>query len=66
MRRVTFSPNMVQQARMATDGLLGDFVIRYDVQRDAGVGDIQVKVRLDAWSSGVAATFPLSVLCPRS
>lgn len=42
MCRITFNPNIVQQARIATNGLLGDFVIRYDVQRDTGIGDIQV------------------------
>uniref|UniRef100_A0A3Q3W3N4 VWFA domain-containing protein n=1 Tax=Mola mola TaxID=94237 RepID=A0A3Q3W3N4_MOLML len=40
--RITFSPNIVQQAKITTNGLLGDFVIRYDVQRDMGIGDIQV------------------------
>ncbi|XP_043964676.1 inter-alpha-trypsin inhibitor heavy chain H5 isoform X2 [Gambusia affinis] len=40
--KVTFSPNIVQQAKISTSGVLGDFVIRYDVQRDAGIGDIQV------------------------
>lgn len=40
--RITFSPNIVQQAKITTSGLLGDFVIRYDVQRDMGIGDIQV------------------------
>ncbi|CAB1421826.1 unnamed protein product [Pleuronectes platessa] len=40
--RITFSPNIVQQAKISTSGLLGDFVIRYDVQRDLGIGDIQV------------------------
>uniref|UniRef100_A0A3B5LXZ3 Inter-alpha-trypsin inhibitor heavy chain 5 n=1 Tax=Xiphophorus couchianus TaxID=32473 RepID=A0A3B5LXZ3_9TELE len=39
---VTFSPNIVQQAQISTSGVLGDFVIRYDVQRDTGIGDIQV------------------------
>uniref|UniRef100_H3D524 Inter-alpha-trypsin inhibitor heavy chain 5 n=1 Tax=Tetraodon nigroviridis TaxID=99883 RepID=H3D524_TETNG len=39
---ITFSPNIVQQARIATNGLLGDFVVRYDVQRDMGIGDVQV------------------------
>lgn len=43
MCRVTFSPNIVQQAKISTSGLLGDFVIRYDVQRDMGIGDIQVR-----------------------
>ncbi|KAG7265628.1 hypothetical protein CRUP_023129 [Coryphaenoides rupestris] len=40
--RVTFSPNIVQQATIATNGNLGDFVIRYDVERELGIGDIQV------------------------
>ncbi|XP_017267087.1 inter-alpha-trypsin inhibitor heavy chain H5 [Kryptolebias marmoratus] len=40
--KITFSPNIVQQAKISTSGLLGDFVIRYDVQRDMGVGDIQI------------------------
>ncbi|XP_076578158.1 inter-alpha-trypsin inhibitor heavy chain H5 [Chaetodon auriga] len=40
--KITFSPNIVQQAKITTSGLLGDFVIRYDVQRDMGIGDIQV------------------------
>lgn len=44
MCRITFSPNIVQQARIATDGVLGDFIVRYDVQRDMGIGDIQVSL----------------------
>ncbi|KAK2859128.1 hypothetical protein Q5P01_003748 [Channa striata] len=40
--KITFSPNIVQQAKIATNGILGDFVVRYDVQRDMGIGDIQV------------------------
>ncbi|XP_047245783.1 inter-alpha-trypsin inhibitor heavy chain H5 [Girardinichthys multiradiatus] len=40
--KITFSPNIVQQAKISTSGILGDFVIRYDVQRDAGIGDLQV------------------------
>ncbi|XP_069581693.1 inter-alpha-trypsin inhibitor heavy chain H5 [Brachyistius frenatus] len=40
--RITFSPNIVQQAKITTSGNLGDFVIRYDVRRDMGIGDIQV------------------------
>ncbi|XP_068162661.1 inter-alpha-trypsin inhibitor heavy chain H5 [Antennarius striatus] len=40
--KITFSPNIVQQARISTSGLLGDFVIRYDVEREMGIGDIQV------------------------
>lgn len=53
MCRITFSPNIVQQARIATDGVLGDFIVRYDVQRDMGIGDIQVSLggKLSACSS---------------
>ncbi|XP_026217406.1 inter-alpha-trypsin inhibitor heavy chain H5 [Anabas testudineus] len=40
--KITFKPNIVQQAKITTNGNLGDFVIRYDVQRDMGIGDIQV------------------------
>ncbi|MEQ2165493.1 hypothetical protein GOODEAATRI_017396 [Goodea atripinnis] len=40
--KITFSPNIVQQAKISTSGILGDFVIRYDVQRDAGIGDLQL------------------------
>ncbi|KAM4614769.1 inter-alpha-trypsin inhibitor heavy chain H5 [Polymixia lowei] len=40
--KVTFGPNIVQQARITTNGILGDFVIRYDVEREMGIGDIQV------------------------
>ncbi|KAG7467684.1 hypothetical protein JOB18_033667 [Solea senegalensis] len=39
--RITFSPNIVQQAKISTSGMLGDFLVRYDVQRDMGIGDIQ-------------------------
>uniref|UniRef100_A0A667ZLL4 Inter-alpha-trypsin inhibitor heavy chain 5 n=1 Tax=Myripristis murdjan TaxID=586833 RepID=A0A667ZLL4_9TELE len=40
--KITFSPNIVQQAKITTNGNLGDFVIRYDVEREMGIGDIQV------------------------
>uniref|UniRef100_A0A8C6WTJ3 Inter-alpha-trypsin inhibitor heavy chain 5 n=1 Tax=Neogobius melanostomus TaxID=47308 RepID=A0A8C6WTJ3_9GOBI len=40
--RITFRPNIVQQAKITTSGILGDFVVRYDVQRELGIGDIQV------------------------
>ncbi|XP_064198685.1 inter-alpha-trypsin inhibitor heavy chain H5 [Anguilla rostrata] len=40
--KITFSPNIVQQARIATNGILGDFVVRYDVERELGIGDVQV------------------------
>ncbi|XP_056132016.1 inter-alpha-trypsin inhibitor heavy chain H5 [Lampris incognitus] len=40
--KITFSPTIVQQAKITTNGILGDFVIRYDVEREMGIGDIQV------------------------
>ncbi|XP_071379216.1 inter-alpha-trypsin inhibitor heavy chain H5 isoform X2 [Centroberyx affinis] len=40
--KITFGPNIVQQAKITTNGILGDFVIRYDVEREMGIGDIQV------------------------
>lgn len=42
---VTFNPSIIQQAKVSTAGLLGDFIIRYDVQRDASVGDVEVSGR---------------------
>ncbi|XP_063073375.1 inter-alpha-trypsin inhibitor heavy chain H5 isoform X2 [Engraulis encrasicolus] len=42
MCRAKFSPSIVQQARLTTTGNLGDFVVRYDVEREMGIGDIQV------------------------
>ncbi|XP_049616302.1 inter-alpha-trypsin inhibitor heavy chain H5 [Syngnathus scovelli] len=41
--KVTFSPNIIQQAKITTDGILGDFVVRYDVRRDTAVGDVRVQ-----------------------
>nr|XP_061809590.1 inter-alpha-trypsin inhibitor heavy chain H5-like [Nerophis lumbriciformis] len=41
--KITFAPNIVQQAKISTNGILGDFVIHYDVQRDLGVGDVRVR-----------------------
>ncbi|XP_067247205.1 inter-alpha-trypsin inhibitor heavy chain H5 [Chanodichthys erythropterus] len=40
--KITFSPNIVQQAKIATNGMLGEFVVLYDVERETGIGDIQV------------------------
>ncbi|OCT89235.1 inter-alpha-trypsin inhibitor heavy chain H5 [Xenopus laevis] len=40
--RITFNPNVVQQAKLSQNGILGDLVIRYDVQRELSVGDLQV------------------------
>ncbi|XP_048223497.1 inter-alpha-trypsin inhibitor heavy chain H5-like [Perognathus longimembris pacificus] len=39
---VVFKPSVVQQARIAQNGILGDFIIRYDVKREQSIGDIQV------------------------
>nr|XP_035970260.1 inter-alpha-trypsin inhibitor heavy chain H5 [Halichoerus grypus] len=40
--KITFKPSVVQQARIAQNGILGDFIIRYDVNREQSIGDIQV------------------------
>ncbi|XP_053114567.1 inter-alpha-trypsin inhibitor heavy chain H5 isoform X2 [Hemicordylus capensis] len=40
--KVTFNPNVVQQAKIARNGILGDFIVRYDVNRELSVGDVQV------------------------
>lgn len=40
--RITFKPSVVQQAKIIQNGILGDFVVRYDVRRELSVGDIQV------------------------
>ncbi|XP_053428872.1 inter-alpha-trypsin inhibitor heavy chain H5 isoform X2 [Nycticebus coucang] len=40
--KIVFKPNVVQQAKIAQNGILGDFVIRYDVNREQSIGDIQV------------------------
>ncbi|KAF5907989.1 inter-alpha-trypsin inhibitor heavy chain H5, partial [Clarias magur] len=40
--KITFTPNIVQQVKIANNGMLGDFIVRYDVERELGIGDIQV------------------------
>ncbi|XP_004379790.2 inter-alpha-trypsin inhibitor heavy chain H5 [Trichechus manatus latirostris] len=40
--KVIFKPSVIQQARIAQNGILGDFIIRYDVNREQSIGDIQV------------------------
>ena len=40
--KVVFKPSVVQQAKIAQNGILGDFIVRYDVNREQSVGDIQV------------------------
>lgn len=41
--KIIFKPSVVQQARIAQNGILGDFIIRYDVNREQSIGDIQVR-----------------------
>ncbi|XP_077025580.1 inter-alpha-trypsin inhibitor heavy chain H5 [Tamandua tetradactyla] len=40
--KVVFKPSVVQQAKIAQNGILGDFIVRYDVDRKQNIGDIQV------------------------
>lgn len=61
--KVTFAPNIVQQAKIATNGVLGDFVIRYDVQRDMGIGDIQVWCRLNRFLQSSSSSDRRFLLC---
>lgn len=42
--KITFEPNVVQQAKITQNGNLGDFVVRYDVRRELNTGDIQVLI----------------------
>lgn len=42
LAKVTFNPSVVEQTRIARNGILGDFIIRYDVNRELSVGDVQV------------------------
>lgn len=48
---ISFSPTMEQQRKCpGCDGTMidGDFIIKYDVNREAGLGDIQVCVLLSS------------------
>uniref|UniRef100_H3ARB8 Inter-alpha-trypsin inhibitor heavy chain 5 n=1 Tax=Latimeria chalumnae TaxID=7897 RepID=H3ARB8_LATCH len=40
--QIIFNPNIVHQAKIAQNGILGNFVVRYDVNRELGAGDIQI------------------------
>ena len=42
--KVIFKPTVVQQAKIAQNGILGDFIVRYDVEREQNIGDIQVTI----------------------
>uniref|UniRef100_A0A673IH02 Inter-alpha-trypsin inhibitor heavy chain 5 n=1 Tax=Sinocyclocheilus rhinocerous TaxID=307959 RepID=A0A673IH02_9TELE len=52
--KISFTPNIAQQAKIATNGMLGEFVVHYDVERETGtgIGDIQFQFLLNS--------FPLS------
>ena len=39
---VTYEPTPAQQAEVSEDGLRGQFIVEYDVQRDRDAGEIQV------------------------
>lgn len=52
--KVLFKPSVVQQAKIAQNGVLGDFIVRYDVNRAQSIGDIQVR--------GSLLLFPVSCL----
>lgn len=57
--KVVFKPTVVQQAKIAQNGILGDFIIRYDVKREQNIGDIQVlpPMMLPWWSPSLSAPF---------
>ncbi|XP_048465958.1 inter-alpha-trypsin inhibitor heavy chain H5 [Rhincodon typus] len=40
---IKFAPTISQQVAIAENGVLGDFIMRYDVNRELGVGDIQIQ-----------------------
>ncbi|XP_078092042.1 inter-alpha-trypsin inhibitor heavy chain H5 [Mustelus asterias] len=40
---IRFAPTILQQAGISETGVLGDFIMRYDVNRELGVGEIQVQ-----------------------
>ncbi|XP_072563075.1 uncharacterized protein [Paramormyrops kingsleyae] len=40
--KISFNPSIIQQHKMASNGILGDFVVQYDVERELPIGDIQV------------------------
>ncbi|XP_045141520.1 inter-alpha-trypsin inhibitor heavy chain H5, partial [Echinops telfairi] len=40
--KIIFKPSVVQQAKIAQNGILGDFIVSYDVDREHSIGDIQV------------------------
>ncbi|XP_032076530.1 inter-alpha-trypsin inhibitor heavy chain H5 isoform X2 [Thamnophis elegans] len=42
LAKVTFNPNFVQQAAISRNGILADFIIQYDVNRELSVGEVQV------------------------
>lgn len=52
--KIIFKPSVVQQAKIAQNGILGDFIVRYDVNREQSIGDIQVM--------GSSLPFPVNCL----
>ncbi|XP_059844465.1 inter-alpha-trypsin inhibitor heavy chain H5 [Hypanus sabinus] len=40
---VKFAPTVKQQDEIAKNGVLGDFILRYDVNRELGAGEVQVQ-----------------------
>uniref|UniRef100_A0A8C5UHP5 Inter-alpha-trypsin inhibitor heavy chain 5 n=1 Tax=Malurus cyaneus samueli TaxID=2593467 RepID=A0A8C5UHP5_9PASS len=42
LAKITFNPSVVEQTKIARNGILGDFIIRYDVSRELSVGDVQI------------------------
>ncbi|XP_069765772.1 inter-alpha-trypsin inhibitor heavy chain H5 isoform X2 [Narcine bancroftii] len=43
LTHIKFAPSVKQQVRISENGVLGDFILRYDVHRELGVGEIQVQ-----------------------
>ncbi|XP_048876206.1 inter-alpha-trypsin inhibitor heavy chain H5-like [Brienomyrus brachyistius] len=40
--KISFNPSIIQQHQIASSGILGDFVVQYDVERELPIGDVQV------------------------
>ncbi|XP_051890090.1 inter-alpha-trypsin inhibitor heavy chain H5 [Pristis pectinata] len=43
LAHIKFAPTVRQQVGIAENGVLGDFILRYDVNRELGAGEIQVQ-----------------------
>lgn len=42
--RVRYSPTMEQQLAMSPQGVAGQFIVQYDVERSLDAGEVQVKI----------------------